>query len=224
MIRKATPKRQPPAKPRKSRVDGQRNRQHLLEIGRKAFTEFGAQVSLETIAKRAGVGIGTLYRHFPSREALIEAVCRAEVEQLALAASQLLEKHAPGDGLHRWMRLYVDFIATNKLLASAVSTMLGPSSYRSSVAQITDNPVLGSATEFYRSTTALFMEAAGFLLERAYRAGDIKIEIKPRDLLRALSGFTATYGDDVQDWEASARLLVDIFFQGLRGKPGKRYK
>jgi AcrR family transcriptional regulator len=223
MTRKTSPRRQVPARPRKSRADGQRNRQRLLEIGRRAFTELGAQVSLETIAKRAGVGIGTLYRHFPTREALIEAVCRAEVEQLAVAARQLVESHAPGDGLHRWMRLFVDFIATNKLLASAVSAMLGPSSYRSSVAQITDNPVLGSTTEFYRSTTALFMDAAGFLLQRAYGSGDIKIEIKPRDLLRALSGFTVTYGDDVQDWQTSALLLVDIFFRGLRAKSGSRH-
>jgi AcrR family transcriptional regulator len=222
MKRKAPVRPPPPKKPRKSRVDGKRNRQLLIDVGKSAFTELGAQVSLETIARRAGVGIGTLYRHFPTREALVEAVCRVEVEQLAVAARRLLESAAPGEGLHQWMRLYVKFIATNKTLASAVSAMLGPNPYRSSVAQITDNPVLGSTTEFYRSTTVLFMDAASFLLERAFRAGDIKVELKPRDLLRALSGFTVTYGDDVQDWQKSALLLIDIFYRGLREKSGPR--
>lgn len=222
MTRKAVARKRAPAKPRKSRADGRRNRQSLIETAKKAFTDMGAQVSLESIARTAGVGIGTLYRHFPTREALVEAVCRVEVEQLAVAARELVDRHEPGEGLHRWMKLYVDFIATNKILASAVSAMLGPASYRSSVAQITDNPVLGSTTEFYRSTTALFMEAAAFLLERAHAAGDIQVLLKPRDLLRALSGFTATYGDDVQDWQASALLLVDIFYEGLRARPAGR--
>jgi AcrR family transcriptional regulator len=218
MKRKNTSKRPASGKPRKSRSDGRLNRARLIEAGKGAFTELGAQVSLHTIAKRAGVGVGTLYRHFPTREALVEAVCRVEVEQLAVAARQLVEGHSPGEGLHQWMRLYVDFIATNKILASAVNAMLGPVSYRSSVAQITDNPVLGSTTEFYRSTTAMFLEASGFLLERAFSAGDIKVQMKPRDLMRALSGFTATYGDDVQDWQNSALLLIDIFFRGLTAK------
>jgi AcrR family transcriptional regulator len=222
MRRKTVKKARAPAQPRKLRADGRRNRQRLIEVAKRAFTELGAQVSLETVARRASVGIGTLYRHFPTREALIEAVCRVEVEQLTVAARELVESHSPGEGLHQWMRLYVDFIATNKILASAVSAMLGPNTYGSSVAQITDNPVLGSNTEFYRDTTAMFMQASGFLLERAYGAGRIKVQLKPRDLLRALSGFTATYGDDVQDWQASALLLVDIFFRGLQAKPAQR--
>jgi AcrR family transcriptional regulator len=222
MKRKTAKKTRSPAQPRKPRVDGRRNRQRLIEVAKRAFTEVGAEVSLETIARRASVGIGTFYRHFPSREALVEAVCRLEVEQLTAAARELVETHSPGEGLHQWMRLYVGFIATNKILASAVIAMLGPKTYASSVAQITDNPVLGSNTEFYRSTSAMFMQASGLLLERAYKAGRIKVALKPRDLLRALSGFTATYGDDVQDWQASALMLVDIFFKGLQGKSSRR--
>lgn len=224
MSRNSKNEQRAPRQPRKLRADGQRNRQRLIDTGKHAFTELGPQVSLETIARRANVGIATLYRNFPTREALIEAVCRVEVEQLAAEAKKLLDQHSPAEALHRWMRHYVEFIATNKILAAAVSAMLGPGTtqYRSSVAQITDNPVLGSTTEIYRSTIALFMEASDLLLERAYGAGQIRVEIEPRDLLRALSGFTVTYGDDVQDWQKSALLLVDIFFHGLQGRPAAR--
>jgi hypothetical protein len=151
-------------------------------------------------------------------------VCRREVEQLAGSASQLLEDHEPGRALHRWMQSYVEYIATNKILASAVSAMFGISSeiYRSSVAQITDNPVLGSTSDVYRSAIALFTQAADLLLGRAIAAGDIGGGIDARDLLRGLGGFTATYGDDVEGWEASALRLVDVLMDGLRARAPAR--
>lgn len=194
-----------------------RNRQRLIDSAKAAFTEQGASVSLDTIAQHAGVGIGTLYRHFSNRDALIEAVCRVEVEQLAAAAVKLLEEREPGEALLAWMQLYVDFIATNRLLASAVTSLLDNSAgdFRSSVAEITDNPVLGATTELYKSTTTLFLEASQTLLEAAEESGAIQTRIQSRDLLRALSGFTATYGDEIADWQANAKLLARIFYQGL---------
>jgi len=202
------------------RADGRRNRQRLIEAAKDTFYEQGPQVSLDTIARRAGVGIGTLYRHFPVRDALIEAVCRAELEQLAAAAKDLLETHSPGEALRLWMHLYVEFIATNKLMAAAVSSICGisPSLYRSSVALVTDNPLLGANTDFYQSVTVLIDEAAGLLLDRSKAAGEIHAEIDTRDFLRALGGFTVTYGDNVEGWEDSARRLIDIFVAGLRAK------
>jgi AcrR family transcriptional regulator len=204
--------------PRRMRADGARNRQRLIDVAKQTFTELGPEISLETIARRAGVGKGTLYRHFPVRDALVEAVCRRELEQLAEAAQVLLARHAPGDALHRWMRLYVGFIATNKVMAAAVSSICGISTepYRSSVAQITDNPLLGATTDFYRSVTRLIHEAAGLLVGEALAAGEIRADIDVANLLRAIGGFTVTYGDDVAGWEASALTLIDIFMDGLR--------
>jgi AcrR family transcriptional regulator len=203
---------------RRTRADGLRNRERVIEAAKLAFKEIGPLVSLNMIARHAGVGIGTLYRHFPNRDVLIEAVFRRELEQMAAAARHLLETRPPGEALHEWMRLYVDFIATNKVLASAVSAIFGISAgmFRSSVAQITDSPVLGATTELYRSATALFIEAATLLLERASAAGDIRAGMEPKDLLRALAGFTATYGEDIEGWEASALRLIDILMSGLR--------
>jgi AcrR family transcriptional regulator len=203
---------------RKPRADGRRNRQRLIDAARTTFAELGPQVSLEAIARRAGVGIGTLYRHFPNRDALIEAISRSDVEALAGAARRLLEERGPGAALHEWMRLYVDFIAANKLMAAAVSASFGVSAgqYRSSVAQITDNPVIGSTSEVYRSAVTLFTEAAALLLDRARGAGAIRADIDARDLMRALGGFTVTYGDDVEGWEASALRLIDVLWEGLR--------
>src|SRR5271157_1830865 len=93
---------------RKPRTDAQRNRERILEVAKKAFTRAGASASLDDIAKQAGVGPGTLYRHFPTRDALIEAVYRAEVEKLAAAAPSFAEVLPPLDALRAWMRLFVD--------------------------------------------------------------------------------------------------------------------
>ncbi len=116
--RPATVKRGPKAagSPRKPRADARRNRERLLATAKAAFTEVGADVSLDEIARRAGVGIGTLYRHFPTRDALVEAVYRREVEQLAGAATRLLGSLPPGEALYEWMRLFVDYIATKKVV------------------------------------------------------------------------------------------------------------
>src|ERR1700704_1520680 len=103
----ATKRRQSAA--RKPRADAERNRDRVLEVAKEAFTRSGADASLDDIAKQAGVGAGTLYRHFPSREALIEAVYRSEVEKLAAAARTLAETMPPIEALRAWMLLFVDY-------------------------------------------------------------------------------------------------------------------
>src|ERR1700735_5574030 len=99
---------------RKPRIDAVRNRERVLEAAKAVFSAGGADASLEAVARRAGVGIGTLYRHFPTREALFEAVYRHEVEQLADLAEQLKSDSAPTDALRRWLRANVELVATKK--------------------------------------------------------------------------------------------------------------
>ena len=181
---------------RKPRVDGQRNRERLSEAAKAAFAEVGADVSLEEIARRAGVGIGTLYRHFPTRDAIVEAVYRREVRQLAEAATRLLTEMPPGEALRQWMRLFVDYIATKKVLASALSA------------------IVGGASELYASAGAQIASAMNLLVERAAAAGDLRPDADPNDLLRALVGFT--YGNASPTWQASALRLIDILMDGLR--------
>src|ERR1700740_285395 len=111
--------------PRKPRVDAQRNRERILEVAKEAFTRSGANASLDDIAKEAGVGPGTLYRHFPTREELLEAVYRSEVEKLAAAERKFAETMPPLEALRAWMLLFVDYIATKKIIAPALNAPAG---------------------------------------------------------------------------------------------------
>jgi len=181
---------------RKPRADGQRNRERLMATAKAVFAEVGADAGLDEIARRAGVGIGTLYRHFPTRDAIVEAVYRREVEQLADAARRLLASQPPGEALHEWMRLFVDYIATKKVMASALGS------------------IVGGAAELYAFSGAQITGAMSSLVERAGAAGDIRPDVDPNDLLRALVGFT--YGNASPGWQASALRLIDILIDGLR--------
>ncbi len=181
---------------RKPRSDGQRNRERLLEAAKAAFADVGADISLDEIARRAGVGIGTLYRHFPTRDAVVAAVYRREVEQLAGSATRLLGSLPPGEALHEWMRLFVDYIATKKVMASALAS------------------IVGGATELYASSTAQITNAMVLLVDRARAIGDIRPDVDPNDLLRAMVGFT--YGNTAPGWRVSALRLIDILMDGLR--------
>jgi AcrR family transcriptional regulator len=185
---------------RKPRADGQRNRELLLEAAKAAFAAMGPDASLDEIARRAGVGIGTLYRHFPSRDAIVEAVYSRAVQQLADSATRLLATQTPGEALHQWMQLFVDYIATKKVIASALSALVG------------------GASELYAASGQLITEAVRLLIARAAASGDIRADVDPMDLLRALIGFT--YGNDSPGWQASALRLIDILMDGLR-PPGQ---
>src|ERR1700704_307875 len=119
----ATKRRQSAA--RKPRADAQRNRDRILEVAKEAFTRSGADATLDDIAKQAGVGAGTLYRHFPSRDELLEAVYRTEVEKLAAAKQKFAETMPPFEALRAWMFLFVDYIATKKIIAPALNALVG---------------------------------------------------------------------------------------------------
>ena len=180
---------------RKPRADALRNRDRLLVAAKAAFAEAGAEVALEEIARRAEVGIGTLYRHFPTRDAIVEAVYRREVEQLAEAAARLGETLPPGEALRQWLHVSVGYIAAKKVIAPA----LGSS---------------GGASELRDFSRTRITEAMSLLVERARATGDIRPDADSADLFRALIGFAAV--STGADWEASARRLIDILMDGLR--------
>ncbi|HEY1863945.1 MAG TPA: TetR/AcrR family transcriptional regulator, partial [Roseiarcus sp.] len=189
---------------RKPRADAQRNRDSLLEAAKAAFAEAGPEASLDEIARRAGVGIGTLYRHFPTRDAVVEAVYRREVQQLADAAPRLIESLPPAEALRAWMRLFIDYIAAKRVIAPALKSLVGG----------------GSA--LYADSSARINEAMALLVERARASGDIRQSADSADLLRALIGFA--YVNSAPDWEASARRLIDLLIDGLRSQRGEQQR
>jgi AcrR family transcriptional regulator len=182
--------------PRKPRADAQRNRERLLKAATAVFSAGGADASLEAVAKRAGVGIGTLYRHFPTREALFEAVYRHEVDQLSELAEQLKDEADPVEALHRWLRSNVEFVATKKGMSAALALAMH---------NVSDL----QAYSFDRLTRAV-----GALLDRAIAAGQVRSDVSPQDLLRALIGMCLMH--DQPGWQASVMRLLDVFVNGLR--------
>ncbi len=181
---------------RKPRIDAQRNRERLIDAAKTAFTEAGADASLEEIARRAQVGIGTLYRHFPTRDAILEAVYRREVQTLANAAERLLETRTAGEAMHDWMHLFVDYIATKKLIAPALGSMAG------------------GASEMFAASGVLINGAVNRLVEAAKASGEIRTDIGAGDLTHALIGFA--YGASGPGWDISAKRLIDVLMDGLR--------
>jgi AcrR family transcriptional regulator len=181
---------------RKPRADAERNRDRVLEVAKEAFSRFGADASLDDIAKQAGVGPGTLYRHFPSREALIEAVYRSEVEKLAAAERNFAEIMPPIEALRAWMLLFVDYIATKKIIAAAL------------------NALVGDPKKVFEASYNQVWEAIRALVKRAVKSGDIRKDVDPIDLLRALIGVSNV--NTSPDWQQSARRLVDILITGSR--------
>jgi AcrR family transcriptional regulator len=181
---------------RRPRADAVRNRERVLAAAKAVFSKGGADASLEAVAKRAGVGIGTLYRHFPTREALFEAVYRHEVQQLSELAEQLKDETSPVEALRRWLYSDIELVATKKGMAAALALAVhGPS-------------------ELYAESLERLAKAVGGLLDRAVAAGEIRSDISPKDLLRALVGMC--YMHDQPGWQASVLRLVDIFVDGLR--------
>lgn len=187
---------QSPASVRRPRADAVRNRERVLDAAKIVFNAGGPEASLEAVAKRAGVGIGTLYRHFPTREALFEAVYRREVQQLGDLSDQLKNDPSPVGALRRWLRSNVELVATKKGMLAALALV----AYNSS--------------ELYADTFSRLTKAAGTLLERAVAAGEVRSDISPEDLLRALIGMC--YMHDTPGWQDSVMRLLDVFVDGLR--------
>jgi AcrR family transcriptional regulator len=193
---------------RKPRADALRNRERVLEAAKAVFSAGGPEASLEAVAREAGVGIGTLYRHFPTREALYEAVYRREVEQLSELAEELKDDGEPVEALRRWLHSNVEFVATKKGMAAALALAAGPP------------PSELTAFSFERLTKAI-----GMLLQRAVAAGEIRADVGPEDLLRTLVGMCMLH--DQPGWQAGVMRMLDVLVDGLRvqpraGKPAPR--
>ena len=189
------PERGSKIEPRKPRTDATRNRERILEVAKEAFTHHGAEASLDEIARQAEVGPGTLYRHFPTRDALIEAVYKSEVEKIAEAGRRLAAQKPPLEALRAWMLLFVDHIAAKLIIAPALNT------------------IVGGPGRLYEGSRGQIQEVAELLVKRAVKSGDMRKDVDAFDLLRALIGVAHVPGPD---WQQSARRLVDTLIAGSR--------
>jgi AcrR family transcriptional regulator len=181
---------------RKPRADAQRNRERILEVAKQVFTRRGAEASMDEIAKRAKIGPGTLYRHFPSRDDLLAAVYISEVEKLAEAQRKLSAELPPVEALRAWMLVFIDYIAAKKIIAPALDAMVG------------------GPSQVYQQSTRVMEEAANTLASRAVASGDLRPDVDPMDMLRAIYGVSSAGSTD--DWPEKARRFVDILIQGSR--------
>jgi AcrR family transcriptional regulator len=186
--------------PRPLRADAQRNRDRLLEAAVRAFSRDGAEATLDAIAKDAGVGIGTLYRHFPTREALVEAAYRNELDRLCDAAADLLDTLPPDQALRAWMDRFVVYMSTKRDMADALRALIAAGG----------NPFAHSRDRM--------LAAIGDLLAAGAEAGTVRADIAPGDVLANLGGFALTAGEPVQR-DLAGRLL-DLLMDGLRYNSG----
>ncbi|MDG4882900.1 TetR/AcrR family transcriptional regulator [Mesorhizobium sp. WSM4884] len=182
--------------PKPLRADAQRNRDKLVEVAAQAFASDGVDASLEEIAKRAGVGIGTLYRHFPTREHLVEVVYRREVEGLCQAADELARDHPADVALELWMQRFVDYIATKRGLATSLRLLLS------------------SNSTLFSDTSGRVSGAMRALVEAAAASGKIRVDVDASDVMHALGGIYSA--PNTPDWRERSGRLVKLLMDGLR--------
>ncbi len=178
------------------RADAQRNREALLSAARQAFLAGDTDAHVKDIARSAGVAIGTLYRHFETREALIEEVYRTEVDVLCAAPGELLDQHPPEEALRRFLLLLVDHAAVGKGMSSVLEAIMA-----------TDSPVFDDA----RTRMA---DALSLLLHAGSAAGTVRDDVTGPTLLRALGGICGMRA--TEGWLAEARQITALLFDGLR--------
>jgi AcrR family transcriptional regulator len=182
--------------PRPLRADAQRNRDRLLDTAVRAFSAEGPDVTLDAIAKDAGVGIGTLYRHFPSREALIEAAYRNELDRLCDAAAELLQTMPPDDATRTWMDRFVDYMRTKRGMADALRALIA------------------SGTNPYAHSRGRLTAAITSLLRAGAAAGTVRPDVEPDDVLVSLNGVSLAAGEQAQ--RDQAHRLLNLLMDGLR--------
>ncbi|KAA0020647.1 TetR/AcrR family transcriptional regulator [Salinicola corii] len=184
---------QPRARPR---ADKERNRARLIAAAKQVFAARGAAASLEQVASEAGVGIGTLYRHFPKRDVLLEAVYRQETDTLVDAADRLMAQQEPVEALREWLLLFVDFIDTKRDMADALNTLIG------------------GPEPLYSGTPSHLASSIEALVDGAIKTGTFRIDIEPLDLLRAIAGVANIRPG--QNWKPSAIRMVDLLIRGMQ--------
>lgn len=183
----------PPTLARPKRVDAQRNYDKLLAAARQAFTEADTEASLEAIARQAGVGIGTLYRHFPTRQNLIEAVYIGEVEALSRSARDVAEL-PPWEALTAWLRRFVGYVATKQALLNELFAE-------------------GGTTEVFASCRSSLYGAGAPLLRRAQEAGVVRADVDIGDVLHLVTGIAKLSLPD----PAQSERILEVALDGLRG-------
>ncbi len=181
---------------RKPRADSLRNREKLLAAAHDVFSTGGPDASLEKVAKTAGVGIGTLYRHFPTREAMFQAVYKHEVDQLVALAAKLSNEAPPLEALRQWLHAQIGMVATKKGMVAALA------------------PAAGSSDALYADSSARMLAAIGTLMAAAIEAGEIRDDLAPEDVMRALLGMC--YTRQQAGWQDKVIRLMDVFLDGLR--------
>ncbi|HET6233008.1 MAG TPA: helix-turn-helix domain-containing protein [Longimicrobiaceae bacterium] len=175
------------------RADAQRNRDRLLEVAVRAFSQGGADVPLDAIAKEAGVGIGTLYRHFPTREALVEAAYRSELARVCDSAGALLAASAPEVALREWMGRFIAYLAAKRGMVDALRA------------------VIASGGNPYEQSRARMTDAVRRLVEAGAAAGTVRGDVEPADIVTSLSGVSLAAADPAQ-----RERLLDLLMDGLR--------
>jgi AcrR family transcriptional regulator len=186
-----------PDSARQPRADAQKNRERLLDAALALFTGSKQEVTLSAVAERAGVGIGTLYRHFPTRDALVEAVYRSEVERLSDAAPRLLQMMPAEAALEEWLKRFSALVVAKRGLKEALQSIFEP----------------GSETSAYsrdRMTAAVTL-----LLNAAASDGSIRDDVDPQDVLLAVAASTWTFASD-KDWKERAGRVLGLVMDGLR--------
>ncbi|MFZ2102539.1 MAG: TetR/AcrR family transcriptional regulator [Oricola sp.] len=181
---------------RKPRADSVRNRDRLLAAARDVFSAGGPDASMEAVARTAGVGIGTLYRHFPTREALFQAVYRREVDQLVALAETLAAEKPPFEALRLWAHANIGMVATKKGMLTALA------------------PAEGSSTELFAYSYEQLTRSIGKLMAAAAAAGEIRDDVAAEDLMRAIVGMC--YTRQQPGWQDKVIRLVDVFLDGMR--------
>lgn len=179
-----------------TRADARRNLHALLDAAKEVFSASGVDAPIRDIAEKAGVGVGTLYRHFPQRSDLIVAVFRNEVDACAAAASDIAEQYEPGEALERWLDRFIQFVATKRGLSGA----------------------LHSGDSAYEALPAYFMEhlapAASALLQAAAKAGRARLDVEPWDLLMAIAQLCSPDGRG--GITKASRRMVSLLIDGVR--------
>jgi AcrR family transcriptional regulator len=178
------------------RADARRNRDRLLDAAVRAFASEGADTTLDAIARTAGVGIGTLYRHFPTRDALVEAAYRNELARLCDAVPDLLRSLPPDRATRAWMDRFIDYMTTKRYMAGALRAVIASGG----------NPYAESRDRLTAAITAL--------LDAGATAGTLRSDIEPGDVLAGLSGVSLAAGEPAQREQAGR--LLDLLVDGLR--------
>lgn len=189
----------PSTDPRPLRADARRNRDRLLDAAARAFAREGPGTTLEAIAKDAGVGIGTLYRHFPTREELVEATYRHELARLCDAADELLAELPPDEAIRAWMDRFVGYTTTKRGMADTLRAIIASGG----------DPYAHSRDRMVAATTTLLRAGAD--------AGLLRADARPEDVLMGINGVSLAVGEPEQR-EQAARLL-DLLVDGLRFRP-----